>query len=64
MTKTSHRIIQKAPMLDNINLDGLTHQEAISLIKSGGNHLTILLKRGNGTVPELVKEAISSPHKR
>lgn len=51
-------------MLDNINLDGLTHQEAISLIKSGGNHLTILLKRGNGTVPELVKEAISSPHKR
>lgn len=50
--------------INQTQTDGLTHQEAISLIKSGGNHLTILLKRGNGTVPELVKEAISSPHKR
>ena len=45
-------------------LDGLTHQEAIALIKSGGTHLTLMLKRGNGTVPDLVKELATSPHTR
>ena len=33
--------------------DGLTHSESIDLIKSGGNHLVITLRRGDGTVPDL-----------
>ena len=31
------------------------------LIKSGGQNLTITLRRGNGKVPDLIKD---SPHKR
>lgn len=33
--------------------EGLTHSEAIELIKSGGSRLIITLKRGDGTVPDL-----------
>jgi len=39
--------------INNNPTDGLTHSEAIELIKSGGNHLVITLRRGDGTVPDL-----------
>ena len=36
-------------------LDKLTHQEAIKLIKSGGDQLVLALQRGTGHVPEIPK---------
>jgi len=42
--------------INQTETDGLTHQEAIKLIKSGGDRLILTLQRGNGNVPDIPKQ--------